>query len=134
MTHGPRPVVALASRRDGPPWLAFHLAHELGHILLGHVVAGAEVLADGGLDKRSDDEYEQAADRFACEVLTGAPDGLHFKPTYGLRGRGLARLASEFVKQNRLPVDPGVLCLCYCRTADRWGVAQDALEELRAET
>src|SRR3712207_1903924 len=65
MVCGATPAVVLASRRDSPPWLAFHLAHELAHVFLGHVRAGQPPLIDGDLSSVNGDEEEREADEFA---------------------------------------------------------------------
>ena len=133
MCRGGRPVIALTSGRDGPPWLAFYLAHELGHVMLGHVSAANDTIVDSKLNSEAEDELEIAADQFACELLTGDRKGLQFTPTYGLKGAGLARAALRYVKEADTVIDAGILCLFYCSTAKRWGVAQQALEELQQE-
>jgi hypothetical protein len=46
MCYDERPVIILASDLDSPSWLAFHLAHELDHILEGHVQSGNMVIDD----------------------------------------------------------------------------------------
>jgi hypothetical protein len=124
---GPTPAIVLASGFRSPPWLAFHLAHELGHILLGHVTPESGALVDSDVDKLSNDEDERAADRFACEILTGKAEPA-FSPTYGLTGPKLADAAKEYGKKNR--VDAGVVALIYGRSAQRMPAAQNALKLL----
>ncbi len=128
-----RPIIALTSGRDGAPWLAFYLAHELGHVMLGHVSAANDTIVDAKLNVEAEDELEREADQFACELLTGDRKGLQFEPTYGLKGAGLARAALHYVAAADSVIDAGVLCLFYCSTAKRWGIAQQALEELEQE-
>ena len=126
-----RPMIALGSKRDAAPWLAFHLAHELGHHILGHVKPGTPPVIDGSLeggDHRSEQEIE--ADRFACEVLTGEADP-RFNP-HPLRADGLARYAQQ--EGYRRGIAPGVFALIYGRSNDRWGVAQKALRRLGLES
>lgn len=125
MFAGNAPVVVLGSPRDGAPWLAFHLAHEIGHILLGHVAVGKPPLADVDLDKISADEEETAADQFAFELLTGVADR-RYKATYGMRAANLVTAART--EAAKLHADPGVVALIYGRTAERMGVAQNALK------
>lgn len=132
MFVGPRPVVILGSGRDSSAWLAFHLGHELGHILLGHVVEGGLPLSDFGvLDTKVEDADENDANRFASELLTGETDP---KPTavYGLTGKKLAHLAQERAPKHG--IDPGVLALVYGWGASRLPAAQNALKELRDTT
>ena len=122
-----RPVVLLADPSDVPPWQAFHLAHELGHIALEHVLPGAGVLADGQLDRVADDDVERQADRFACEMLTGKSE-LAFNSVPGMTAEKLASAVSTFGSNNG--IDPGVVALIYGRTAQRWGAAVEALKLL----
>ncbi len=122
-----RPSIVLGSGRDSPPWLAFHLAHELGHIMLAHVKPGGAALADRNLDRNDSDQQEQEADRFACEVLTGKSDP-GFKPAYGLTAPKLAQAAWLYGETHR--VAPGTVVLIYGRSANRWGPAQKALTHM----
>jgi Zn-dependent peptidase ImmA (M78 family) len=123
------PVIVLASNRDGPPWLAFHLAHELGHIMLKHV-GPDESLLDPSVFRRADEgRYEREADAFACEVLTGHPE-----PRIDDRKLSAPRLATFAERQStRLGVDAGVLALIYAKSNDRWAPAQAALKYLDLE-
>lgn len=122
-----RPVIVLASGRDGPPWLAFYLAHELGHVMLNHLGSGTASLVDLTIASRSGTAGpEREADQFACEVLTG-----HAEPLL----RDLKQKAPDLAitAERSGPshgVDPGVYTLIYARSNDRWGVAQNALKRL----
>jgi hypothetical protein len=64
-----RPVIIIGSAQKFPSRLLFILAHELGHIVLGHVKDG--MLLDENLLKQERDEEENQADRFAIELLFG---------------------------------------------------------------
>jgi hypothetical protein len=126
-----RPIVILATGRDGPPWLAFHVAHELGHIMLGHVRPGARALVDETLTgSPGDGTQEKEADRFACELLTGFPDPrLQDRRVTGAR---LAVVAAQSGPARG--VDPGVYALIYAKSNNRWPVAQSALRHLGLDT
>ena len=69
---GGGPIIVLTQIR---PYghLLFDLAHELGHVTLGHTQGGAWVI-DAEIDADAEDEEEQAANRFALELITGNPD------------------------------------------------------------
>ena len=124
---GGRPIVILATGRDGPPWLAFHVAHELGHIMLGHVRPGAHALVDETLTGNSGNgTQEKEADRFACELLTGSPEPR--LQDRRVRGAGLAVAAAR--SGPPLGIDPGVYALIYAKSNNRWPVAQSALVHL----
>lgn len=128
MFVGSRPVLMLGSAQDSPPWLAFHLAHEMGHIFTKDVKPGDEPIVDDDIDRADDDRQEDAADEFATEVLTGRPK-LEFQPAYGLTAPKLAATAKVYGGQNA--IDPGTVALIYGRSAKRWPVAQNALKLLR---
>jgi len=120
------PVILLAFGSDSPSWLAFHLAHELGHIGCKHVIEGGESLVDAKIEFTCDKEKEEKeANRFAMELLTGKSE-LQFKPAYGMTAPNLARAASAFGRENS--IDPATCVLIYGKSADRWGVAQSALK------
>lgn len=55
-------------------WTRFTLAHELGHIFLGHhQKAGTEILNRTFISKRTYNEYEKEANAFARNLLSPAP-------------------------------------------------------------
>lgn len=125
-----RPVIVLASGRDSPPWLAFTLAHELGHIMLSHVSPGSTAMIDGSLaSDTGSSTHERAADRFACELLTGHPE----PSIRQLKANGpqLAIHATRFGRERG--IDPGVLTLIYAKSNSRWGAAQTALKYLQLD-
>ena len=124
---GDRPCVLLAEKSDCPSKLAFHLAHELGHLMLGHVRPGSELLADENLERFVRDQDEQAADEFALELLTGTKNP-EFQRQYGLDAVRLAKKAIDY--GTKFNVEPGLVALIYGRSADRWPVAQLALKRL----
>jgi len=145
MFAGERPVALIGDGTDSPPKLAFDLAHEIGHILLGHTRAGEEALADIGDRSKSKqlqapeiaegmtpkiyekDPIEAEADRFALELLTGHP-APKLKAVYGMTGEKLAQAVSKLGPEQG--IDPGVYALVYGYAAERFGVAQRALENM----
>ncbi len=122
-----RPVIILSSGRDSPPWLAFHLAHEMAHLLCGHVQPGTKPLVDHNIDRLNNERQEETADKYATQLLTGQA-ALAFAPKYGLTGERLAEAAQTYGARNC--IDPGTVALIYGRSADRWGVAQNALKRM----
>jgi Zn-dependent peptidase ImmA (M78 family) len=131
-----RPVIVLADGRDSPPWLAFHLAHELGHILLGHVQPG-QILLDDNIDRRhhlldavEDPNFERLeaeANVFAMTLLTAQPE-MRFAMQRELNGETLATRVQQRAGQSR--IDAGTLALLYGYSTGRMGVAQNALKQL----
>ena len=78
--EGKVPVIVIASGHDAPPRLAYYLAHEIGHILRGHVKPDGKILVDGDLDTAKEDAEEREADTDAITILCGKglptlPDG-----------------------------------------------------------
>ena len=141
MFCGHLPAIVLTENRDAPPWQAFRLAHELGHIFLGHVRTGEAPILDLNLDfgvpeEVSGDQEEVDANRFACEVLTGSPE-LPFRPAIDRGAVALASWARDHGARNR--IDPGALLLMHARAAtrqghDRYAATDTALKNLKLDT
>ena len=125
-----RPCILLAEKHDAPAKLAFHLAHELGHLFQGHIKPG-QAICDDNIERIINDEEETEADRFAMEILTGRPDP-YLRPVYGRTAEKLAQAAIRIGAKNQ--ADPGLVALIYGRCADRWGVANKALQVMNANT
>ncbi len=108
------------------------MAHELGHIALGHVAADEQIVdleedvpdLGGG-----DDDEERDADAFALELLTGEP-----QPTVlatgpgGAHGRALAYAALGSAPSLR--IEPGTLALCFGYSTGDWRTANAALGQI----
>jgi len=122
--EGTRPVVVLATGYDAPPRLAFYLAHEVGHILRGHVGPGGGILADSDLDGGTEDKQEKEADADALEILTDRRNPA-FERIYGLTAEKLRVCARRFEEQHG--VHAGTVALIYGKTASRMPVAAKAL-------
>ena len=73
-----RHAIVLSRHETSPARLLFHLAHELGHVLLGHLDADG-VIADESIANRAEpdaahrDVQEDEANAFAVTLLTGDP-------------------------------------------------------------
>lgn len=122
-----RYVVLLAKDAKYPAWIAFHLAHEIGHIVLGHVERGSAVIDmedPAELGNRGDEE-EDAADRFALELLTGDSDFTVEKVGTGHSARQLAEQAVAIGEERR--IEPGTLALCYGHVTGEWPTVQAAM-------
>ncbi len=75
---GDRPVIVLAKKKSSRAWLSFILAHEMGHIVKGHLQPGSSIV-DISLQETAeysteslDDSEEAEADAFALEILGGS--------------------------------------------------------------
>lgn len=132
---GERCGVLLGRDSMYPAPIAFYLAHELGHIALGHV-APDRLIVD--LDEESPllakgDEEEDAADAFALEVLTGKPHPVVLPENAGAgsSAQELARVALGAAESLR--IEPGVLALCFGYSTSDWQTANGALKSIYTE-
>jgi hypothetical protein len=126
---GDRYAILLGQKASYPAPVAYYIAHELGHIALGHVKAGETLIDVGdilraGAPNQSDAE-ELQADRYALELLTGMPE-----PDITTNARSFlsAQLAAVSVdSSSALQIEPGVIALCFGHSTGRWNKAYGAL-------
>jgi hypothetical protein len=97
-----RPVIAISHAHKSPSRLLFILAHELGHLLQGHVTSD-RVLMDE-IEFSHPDKEETEANNFAVELLSGRWDA-NYKNPIVLTGEQLANYAKAKSWEDR--VDPG---------------------------
>lgn len=128
--QGGRPVIVLTRQRPHG-YMLFDLAHELGHITLGHVTAESTIV-DQKIDAEADDEDERAANRFALELLTGNPECNIVPVGRWLNGSELASAAIHFGENNQ--VDPLHIVLNYGKSKNLWGAANAAIVEIAKNT
>ena len=121
-----RPVIVLTQAKPHG-YLLFDLAHELGHITLGHTRNGAWVI-DEKIDFDSDDEEERDANRFALELLTGNPDCKIVPVGRHLYQQQLVNAAMRFGEAKK--IDPLHIVLNYGYTSKQWGVACQAVKAI----
>lgn len=106
---------------------AYIVAHEIGHVLLGHLDGSDAILeVDDPLTSGTVDGEEIEADRFALALLTGRenPEVLTLERSY--TASQLAHAAMDAGRQEA--VDPGVLALCLGHTTKRWAQSIGALK------
>jgi Zn-dependent peptidase ImmA (M78 family) len=123
-----RPVIILSLHRLSPSWLLFIAAHELGHILKGHLDLMVEgLLLDQKVKLESNDDEEIEANEVAVELLLGRSDRFYGQ----LRNYTAEQLATYALKvglDDR--VSPGVVALNYGWYKKHWGSANGALKLL----
>jgi len=126
---GDRSAIMLAKESKYPPHIAFYLAHELGHIGLGHLTQQPIVVDLGDADPLSPggDPDEVGADRFALELLTGFPQPTVL-PESAYNARELARVSMAVSKE--LAIEPGTLALCFGHSTGDWATANAALKRI----
>jgi hypothetical protein len=123
-------VIIIASKRRQPAWHLFYVAHELGHIVLGHLPQG-RMIVDERVRFNSTDTEEARADAFAVELLAGDPDITITAPSRRLNSQELARLSRATGES--LQIDPGFIALSYAHNQHFYQVGQAALNELTPE-
>lgn len=127
-TSRTRPVVMLGRQSTYEASLAFTLAHELGHIFLGHLDQGATVVDVGDPlepDPEGDPE-EAAANAFAKELLTGHPE---FDPVPSSATFNAGELAVASIKLGaKYAIDPAMVALCAAFGTNDWARGYGALK------
>jgi hypothetical protein len=120
-----RPVIILTKKEKHSAWLLFILAHEVGHIALGHV-KGNETLADKKISKNDQDPDEKEANHCAVEIIT-ADGNTQFVSSNGrwLNAEKLAHAAIQYGRDHH--IDPGHIALNYGNANRQMGTARDAL-------
>lgn len=125
-----RPVIMLTQNRPHG-FALFDLAHELGHITLGHVTDERSIV-DQKIDAEADDEDERAANRFAMELLTGDPECKIVPRGRNLTGDELATAAMLYGEKNQ--IDPLHIVLNYAYSKKHWGAAIIAIKLIAKNT
>jgi hypothetical protein len=114
----------------------FHVAHELGHIGLGHLKDATTIIdADPNDPENSGtaletDTEEEAADAFAQELLTGNRKFHVTRSTLEPSSSNLGtprELADRALQAGQdMSVDPGHIVMCFGETTGEWALAQAA--------
>jgi hypothetical protein len=121
--HG---AILLAKDSSYPAHIAFYLAHELGHLLLGHLDRDAAIVDLESTELGADEDTEDhEADRFALELLTGTPDPRVLPMHHRYNAPALA--AAVLDAGPKLRVEPGTLALCFGFTTRKWPVVNAAM-------
>lgn len=132
------PAVVIALKNNSKAWLSFLLAHELGHLCLGHVPEGT-ALVEGSLSDSSEfdaqsqqDLQEEQANQFAHLLLGGGQaDGVVRRWSRSLPPVSLATDAMDAADELRTA--PGHLVLRYAFQTHRWADARIALNFLQED-
>jgi hypothetical protein len=132
---GDRPVIILSKMSPLWAWQLFILAHEIAHIVLGHIAPG-EILVDEELGEnsyalRDKDLDERNADMFALELLNGRKNATYTVSDGQINFRELAHAAYEFGKTNQ--IDPGHIVLNFANKSGKWDIGIAATKELQGE-
>ena len=122
---GGRYAIAL-SKKGHPAYLLFHLAHEIGHIAKGHLVADGFV-ADEKIGNASTDQDEKEADAYGVCLLNGSE--VRYRAG-GVIPNGRALWKAAVAKGKETGVDAGHIIANYGHNQDRYAMANIALAEL----
>jgi Zn-dependent peptidase ImmA (M78 family) len=125
-------AILLGRDASYPAPVAFTLAHELGHAMLGHLDGAPALidLEDPALARDGDDQ-EGEADRFALTLLTGSPEPDIQTNLDRFNAPTLARAVLDAAP--KYEVEPGTLALCVAHRTSTWPVAMSALKFIYAE-
>lgn len=106
--------------------LAFTLAHELAHVMLGHLDdAPALIDVEDPATATERDDQEREADAYALTVLTGSPDPDIQTDLTSFNAPTLANAVRNAAPYYR--IDPGTLALCLAYRRRIWPIAVSAL-------
>jgi hypothetical protein len=125
-------AILLGRDASYPAPVAFTLAHEIGHIMLGHLAdAPALVDLEDPATAGDGDEQEGEADRFALTLLTGSSDPDIRTNLERFNAPTLAKAVLEAA--DGYAVEPGTLALCLAHRRNAWPVAMASLRFIYAE-
>jgi Zn-dependent peptidase ImmA (M78 family) len=129
-----RPLIILSKKRRHDAWLLFILAHELGHIVNGHLSDTDQIIYDVNIQPTEDaeeriDAEEKEADDFAVELLNGTKTPFYFSSNIILNSTyDLVNHIRRLSKQ--LNIEPGIIALNYAYKNKNYAFAESALNNL----
>lgn len=125
-SHPNCPVIVITANHKYSARLAFILAHELGHLALGHLSEG--MLIDEKIDLDSQDEEEHLTNNFAVNLLLGDCDDCLANKQFH-NHHHLIKYANAKAQENP-GISPDSIVLNYAWHNHNWGIAIKALEKL----
>jgi hypothetical protein len=129
---GQRSAIVIARRNESKAWLSFILAHEIGHIMLGHVPENGSIVEGSITDTAAFeaesqlDTQEREANDFAHAVLGGAAADAEVSQ-WSPRASDMQLVDAALMVARDLRTAPGQLILRYAFLTRRWAQAQIAL-------
>lgn len=132
---GDRPVTMVVRKEMHPPKLAYLVAHELGHVMSGHLRAvNNAVLVDDALpidaQQSLSDEDEREADAYAMSVLGGEALRAACESLVGSTYSDLALAVAALKASNGNGLEAGQVILGWGRLSNDWKTANMALRYL----
>jgi hypothetical protein len=138
LQSGERPAIVIARRKSSRAWLSFILAHEMAHILLGHVSSGSSIIDVSLQDmatyatESAQDRQESQADEVALQILGGEAADLAVA-SWRSSWSPVEIAAAARVAASEQHVDAGHLVLRHAFTSKRWPEAVTALRFLQED-
>ena len=127
-TKNGRFAIILGESTRFPAKAAFSVAHELGHILLGHIAESRTLLDVEDVSRAGGDGEEEAANAFALELLTGQAAPTYAPSATDYNAPTLASAAQSLGAKHG--IDPGIVVLTYARQTGDWSRGTAALKLL----
>lgn len=126
------PVIILSVNHKHRAKFTFDLAHELGHLALGHLREG--ILIDESLEFNSNDDEEKEANHFAVKLLLDKYD--NYLGNYKSQNAEiLAQYVKQFVISKLSNIEPDAVILNYgWHNKNCFGLAMAALNILEVST
>jgi hypothetical protein len=125
---GDREAILLGKDSMFPAQIAFYLAHEVGHIAMGHLAKETAIvdLESNRLAIDGNDQEEIEADRFALQLLTGRVDPRVLPASGAYNAPALADAVLN--SASSLHIEPGTLALCFGYSTGNWAVVNSAMK------
>lgn len=124
---GDRYAILLGTRSAYPAQASFIVAHELGHIVAGHLGDSPALLdVEDPLDIVDRDAEEVEADEYALSLLTGFTDLRVLADVSNYTATQVARASMKEAPSAQ--IDPGTLALCLAYSTGNWKQSIGALK------
>jgi hypothetical protein len=134
-----RPVIIVSKKKSSRAWLAFIVAHEIGHIASGHLTRAGSIV-DVSLQEHSEyeaestkDIQEQEADRFALSIFGGG-DVERIVSAWPSWASAVEIAVKSREAARDLGIESGHLVLRYAFLSRRWPESMAALRYLSEDS
>lgn len=124
-----RHAILLGRDAKYPAWVAFTLAHEIGHIMLGHIATSSAIVDVGdSFGQAQGDAEENEADLYALELLLGTP---HLVIEANVERFNATQLANAVLERGpALRIEPGTLALALANQRGLWPIVNAAMKQI----
>jgi hypothetical protein len=133
--HAQRYAILVARESGVPAQYMFHIAHELGHIALGHLRDTAAIVDADPNDLANADERlirdseEEDADAYAQELLTGQRS-FTVDRRLGRTGSAAELASQALLVGANMNIDPGHVVMTFGHTTGDWPLAITAAKQV----